>query len=129
MEIDASSAASSSFLTADYIVFVVFLFVSLLIGVYFGIQSFRRQRRSKYQNNRDSNDGANDLIIGANDANIGESTVPKRKDSKHETNEFLLGNRNMPMLPVSLSILASFLSANTVMGTPGELLVLRPYTE
>ena len=109
MEDDAFSVASSSFVLLDYVVFVAFLLISLLIGVYFGVQSFCRRRRSKTEN---SDDGSDDAIIG-------DSSPPKRKDSAQETNEFLLGNRNMPMLPVSLSILASFLSANTVMGVPG----------
>ena len=113
MEDDAFSVASSSFVLLDYVVFVAFLLISLLIGVYFGVQSFCRRRRSKTEN---GDDGSDD---GSDDAIIGDSSPPKRKDSAQETNEFLLGNRNMPMLPVSLSILASFLSANTVMGVPG----------
>ena len=37
------------------------------------------------------------------------------------TKEFLLADRNMGALPVSLSLLASFMSAITVLGTPAEM--------
>ena len=37
------------------------------------------------------------------------------------TKEFLLADRNMGALPVSLSMLASFMSAITVLGTPAEM--------
>ena len=39
------------------------------------------------------------------------------------TKEFLLADRNMGALPVSLSLLASFMSAITVLGTPAEMYV------
>lgn len=37
------------------------------------------------------------------------------------TEEFLLGDRNMPVLPVAMSLLASFMSTVTVLGTPAEV--------
>ena len=37
------------------------------------------------------------------------------------TKEFLLADRSMGALPVSLSMLASFMSAITVLGTPAEM--------
>ena len=37
------------------------------------------------------------------------------------TNEFLMANRQMHVLPVTLSLLASFMSAITLLGTPAEV--------
>ena len=37
------------------------------------------------------------------------------------TNEFLMANRSMRSLPVALSVLASFFSASTLLGTPAEI--------
>ena len=37
------------------------------------------------------------------------------------TEEFLLADRKMPVLPVSLSLIATFLSTVTVLGTPAEV--------
>ncbi|KAL3885460.1 hypothetical protein ACJMK2_025516, partial [Sinanodonta woodiana] len=40
------------------------------------------------------------------------------------TGEFLMGNRNMKLIPVAVSILVSFMSAILILGTPAEM-----YTE
>ena len=37
------------------------------------------------------------------------------------TNEFLMADRSMKSLPVALSVLASFFSASTLLGTPAEI--------
>lgn len=37
------------------------------------------------------------------------------------TGEFLMGNRNMQLVPVGLSILVSFISAISILGTPAEM--------
>lgn len=37
------------------------------------------------------------------------------------TKEFLLANRSMSAIPVALSVLASFFSASTLLGTPAEV--------
>ncbi|KAJ8317901.1 hypothetical protein KUTeg_002992 [Tegillarca granosa] len=40
---------------------------------------------------------------------------------KNDTEEFLLGGRKLKILPVSLSLLSSFISAITILGTPAEI--------
>lgn len=42
------------------------------------------------------------------------------KDS-NKTGEFLMGGRNMQLLPVAISILVSFMSAILILGTPAEM--------
>ncbi|KAI0242896.1 Sodium-dependent multivitamin transporter, partial [Lamellibrachia satsuma] len=42
---------------------------------------------------------------------------------QNTTKEFLMADRNMGVLPVSLSLLATFVSAITVLGTPAEMYV------
>ena len=37
------------------------------------------------------------------------------------TGEFLMGGRNMQLIPVALSILVSFMSAILILGTPAEM--------
>ena len=37
------------------------------------------------------------------------------------TGEFLMGSRKLPLLPVSISILVSFMSAITILGAPAEM--------
>ncbi|KAL5018667.1 hypothetical protein ScPMuIL_004389 [Solemya velum] len=41
--------------------------------------------------------------------------------NKHDTAEFLVGGRKMHVLPVTLSLLSSFISAVTLLGTPSEV--------
>jgi len=94
---------ASLFSVWDYVVFGLFLLFSLLIGVFFAVKAFFRRPPSAYKPQNDD-----------------KKTSPSDEDQV-ATDEFLLGNRKMPMLPTSLSILASFLSANTVMGVPGTV--------
>ena len=37
------------------------------------------------------------------------------------TKEFLMGNRNMKLFPIAISIMASFISAILILGTPAEM--------
>lgn len=39
----------------------------------------------------------------------------------NSTGEFLMGGRNMQLLPVAVSILVSFMSAILILGTPAEM--------
>ena len=96
------SLPASKFSVWDYVVFGLFLLLSLLIGVFFAVKAYFRRPPSAYKPQNDD-----------------KKTLPSGEDQV-ATDEFLLGNRKMPMLPTSLSILASFLSANTVMGVPGK---------
>lgn len=75
---------------ADYLVFVLFLVISLGIGMFQGLMD----------------------LLGCN----------KKEDQKEMTTEdFLMGNRNFSVVPVSLSTLAAFLSAILILGTPAEV--------
>ncbi|XP_053387058.1 sodium-coupled monocarboxylate transporter 1-like [Mercenaria mercenaria] len=42
-------------------------------------------------------------------------------EKKNPTGEFLMGGRNMQLLPVAVSILVSFMSAILILGTPAEM--------
>ena len=44
-----------------------------------------------------------------------------RGGGQKTTKDFLMGGRSMSVLPVSLSLLASFMSAITLLGTPAEI--------
>lgn len=41
-----------------------------------------------------------------------------------DNKEFLTGNRNLPMFPVVMSLAASFMSTNTMLGVPAEIYML-----
>lgn len=66
---------------ADYLVFVMALLVSAVIGVYFGFAGKKKQN----------------------------------------TKDFLVGGQQMSSFPVALSLLASFLSAPSIIGIPAEV--------
>ncbi|XP_052070164.1 sodium-coupled monocarboxylate transporter 1-like [Mytilus californianus] len=53
-------------------------------------------------------------------ASIGLFYAIKDRKKKSE-NEFLLAGRNMSVLPVALSLMSSFISAVTLLGTPAEM--------
>jgi len=44
-------------------------------------------------------------------------------NKQNSTAEFLMAGRSMSVLPVALSLLASFMSAITLLGTPAEMVV------
>ena len=44
-----------------------------------------------------------------------------RKAQKSSTEDYLLGGRSMALLPVSASLIASFISGVTILGTPSEI--------
>ena len=37
------------------------------------------------------------------------------------TNEYLMGDRNLKIIPVAISLLVSFISSTAIMGTPAEM--------
>ncbi|KAK3088216.1 hypothetical protein FSP39_016248 [Pinctada imbricata] len=47
--------------------------------------------------------------------------IRDQRRKKNTTEEFLLAGRKMAVFPVSLSMLGSFISANTLLGTPAEM--------
>lgn len=47
-----------------------------------------------------------------------------RSRKSTDNKEFLTGNRNLPMFPVVMSLAASFMSTNTMLGVPAEIYLL-----
>ncbi len=43
------------------------------------------------------------------------------KNETAATDEFLMGGRKMPVLPIALSLLTTFLSGIVLLGTPAEI--------
>jgi Na+/proline symporter len=79
------------FVTIDYIFFAAFLCLSLGVGAFHAIKAKLSQARIKANPN------------------------------KSETEEFLMGGRKMPILPIALSLLTTFMSGITMLGTPAEI--------
>ncbi|ESO83921.1 hypothetical protein LOTGIDRAFT_107937 [Lottia gigantea] len=75
------SGEKHTFTWVDYLLFVLMLLVSAVIGIFYAIKD--------------------------------------RK--KNTTKDFLLAGGNMSLFPVALSLLASFMSAITLLGTPAEM--------
>lgn len=75
----------------DYLVFVLMLLSCVLIGVYFALKMRRESKKRKIENNKDAEDS------------------------------YLVGGRNMKMFPISMSLISSFISGITLLGTPTEI--------
>lgn len=80
----------------DYLVFGVSLLVSLAIGLYY---SCSKPNQAMKKVSADINDELN----------------------CQKTDDYLLGSRQMGVLPVSFSLMASFMSAITLIGVPSEI--------
>ncbi|XP_017855882.1 PREDICTED: sodium-coupled monocarboxylate transporter 1 isoform X1 [Drosophila arizonae] len=102
------SSALQHFGIVDYLVFIAMLVVCAVIGFYFGFI----EKKKKQQNTQlptDEKDGA------------GTAGIEERRGS--EALDYLVGGRKMKVLPVSLSLVASFVSGISLLGTSTEIYV------
>ncbi len=81
MKKNKNMAVTKTFHITDYIIFILSLVISTVIGIFHALKDKHKQN----------------------------------------TNDFLLGGQDMPLFPVALSLLASFLSAVSVLGIPAEI--------
>ncbi|TKR96411.1 hypothetical protein L596_010428 [Steinernema carpocapsae] len=88
-------ASTYSLTLLDYIVFGGFLCISVGVGIYYALLDIIRKHLVRPEQS---------------------STEQKCK-----TEEYLLGGRQMPIVPVALSLLTTFLSGITLLGTPAEI--------
>ncbi|XP_060646201.1 sodium-coupled monocarboxylate transporter 1 isoform X1 [Drosophila nasuta] len=104
------STALQHFGIVDYIVFIAMLVVCAVIGFYFGFIE-KKQKKEKGQVPTDEKDGD-----GA-----GAAGNEERRGS--EALDYLVGGRKMKVFPVALSLVASFVSGISLLGTSTEIYV------
>lgn len=92
---------ANKFHTVDYVVFGTMLVFSTSIGVYFGY--FNKSKKS-------TNDD-DDEFDQKKAADFGSKSMM----------EYLLGSRKLKSFPVAMSLVASYISGVTVLGTPAEI--------
>lgn len=82
------------------------------------------ERKYSYQTGEKSTFGTIDYVLFGGllmvSASIGLFYAIKDRN-KHTTKDFLLAGGDMHVVPVALSLLASFMSAITILGTPSEM--------
>ncbi|KAM8705530.1 hypothetical protein ACLKA7_009912 [Drosophila subpalustris] len=108
LSVNDLSSALQYFGIVDYIVFIAMLVVCALIGFYFGFIE-KKQKKQKGQAPTDDKDGA---------GGVGNE---ERRGS--EALDYLVGGRKMKVFPVSLSLVASFVSGISLLGTSTEIYV------
>ncbi|CAF2511489.1 unnamed protein product [Rotaria sp. Silwood2] len=82
----------------DYIIFALLLIFSAAIGFFYGFIDKRKKKK-----------------------NVDSGTTLEQ--SKSSAKEYLLANKSMGVFPTAMSLLASFMSAITILGTPAEVYV------
>uniref|UniRef100_A0AAG5CYA8 Sodium/solute symporter n=1 Tax=Anopheles atroparvus TaxID=41427 RepID=A0AAG5CYA8_ANOAO len=92
--IDSISRSLQRFDWPDYVVFVVMLLICVAIGIFFGYKDHRKHKRKQQQGRRDS-----------------------------EALDYLVGGRKMQIFPVSVSLVASWISGISLLGTSTEIYV------
>lgn len=85
-------SSGAAFGPVDYSLFGLFLLISLGVGFYYAWEAKAEKKKRE--------------------------TAPITKNASSTTNDFLVGSRNMPIFPVALSVLATFQSGITLLGTP-----------
>ncbi|CAF0857456.1 unnamed protein product [Adineta ricciae] len=83
----------------DYIIFALLLIFSAAIGLFYGFIDKRRRRKQ--------DEASGDAV----------------EQTKSSAKEYLLANKSMGIFPTGMSLLASFMSAITILGTPAEIYV------
>jgi len=89
----------------DYLVFGTMLIFSAGVGVYFGY--FSKSKRRSHARQRSADDTQNDKAK----SDFGSKSML----------EYLLGSRKLKAFPVAMSLVASYISGVTVLGTPAEI--------
>jgi sodium-coupled monocarboxylate transporter 8/12 len=79
----------------DYAIFALMLVISSLIGVYFGCQD--RLKSKKYRLNRLNTNNGSEVL------------------------EYLVGGRNLQVLPVAISLIATFVNGVHILGIGAEI--------
>lgn len=91
----------------DYLVFGAMLVFSASVGVYYGYFNKSKTKRSSTANQRTDDDAY---------------TEKKHIDFGSKSMlEYLLGSRKLKSFPVAMSLVASYISGVTVLGTPAEI--------
>ena len=92
LSVEEISNSLKRFGTADYAVFIFMLATCSIVGLYFGYQDHKKQKHDKLKQRRGS-----------------------------AAAEYLMGGRNMQVFPVAMSLVASFVSGITLLGTSTEI--------
>lgn len=91
----------------DYAVFGAMLVFSASVGVYFGyFNKTKSKRQASSQRHQD-----NEAITEKKNTDFGSKSMM----------EYLLGSRKLKPFPVAMSLVASYISGVTVLGTPAEI--------
>uniref|UniRef100_A0A182PQR2 Uncharacterized protein n=1 Tax=Anopheles epiroticus TaxID=199890 RepID=A0A182PQR2_9DIPT len=92
--IDTISRSLQRFEWPDYVVFVLMLLICIVIGIFFGYKDHQKHKKRRKQPRRES-----------------------------EALDYLVGGRKMQIFPVSVSLVASWISGISLLGTSTEIYV------
>ncbi|XP_066925084.1 sodium-coupled monocarboxylate transporter 1-like isoform X1 [Clytia hemisphaerica] len=107
------STTSSQFTLSivDYLVFAIVLVASSVIGIYFA----RKGKPASSPSSKEKNERLNIL------SKQGTKDTNENGDNQKETDEYLVGGRNMHWFPLSISFMATYISASSLLGIPAEI--------
>jgi hypothetical protein len=86
LSVDDLSDSLKRFGVVDYTIFIGMLVFCTFIGIYFGLEDHRKRKR----------------VV--------------RQDSETQAADYLMGGRDMPVIPIALSLTASLVSGNMLLG-------------
>ena len=100
----------SKFKAIDYVILVLILLISVLVGLFHELKS----AVSNYLKKKSANSKVND-----HEVELKEKTSKESENNK--TSDYLTGNSNISSIPIAFSLLASFYSATALLGMPAEV--------
>ncbi|KAI3422054.1 hypothetical protein GPALN_012591 [Globodera pallida] len=117
------------FSSVDFVLFGLFLLLSLLVGLYQNLFSFFCTQNSggnhpKVQTERECRECV--VVVHVNSTNSSfikefSFSVPTPPFQRTATSDFLDGGRQLPVLPVCLSLLTTFVSGIGLLSVPAEI--------
>ena len=102
----------SKFKALDYVIVVLILVLSVLVGLFHEL----KLAVVNYLKKKSANNKVNDLVI-----ELKEKIYSDENENENKTSDYLTGNSNISSIPIAFSLLASFYSATALLGMPAEV--------
>ena len=105
----------------DYVILSVILLISILIGLYHGYRKKLKTRLTVIFSRKKISKVISVELNEVRKANSRKTADDNNDDAANQLSDYLTASSSMGVLPLSFSLLATFFSSTTIIGTPAEV--------